>query len=239
MIRILKNTTAFIMVFVMSAMSTFASVKAEETPNVMAEIESDATVELKNIISVEDFQNMKNETIKARTTNESAYVVGHSSFIPYAQSEFTQQNGCGPTAIANILSYFQGARGVSLFSGDIITQNIYNQICTDVQWSSSGTSMVNAANGLTTFCNRAGKTCVIDDYWLDLWSDVTRDVTANKPILLNDVTQRHLMVIFGYEIIDNVKYLYVCTGISSSSTPLFGYLEWGTDTINMRSVNIY
>ena len=194
---------------------------------------------IEGLISVEEFQAMKLKSISTRSTNSSSYILGYNNFIPYAQSEFTQTNGCGPTAVANILSFYQGARGVSLFSGDSITQSIYDQICSDVNWSSSGSNMYNVSNGLQTFCNRAGKTCSINTYWLNLWSDVTRDIDAGLPILVNNVTQRHIMVILGYAIENDQKYLYVCSGLIGDGQLLFGYFPWGTNDLNMRSVYIY
>ena len=194
---------------------------------------------IEGLISVEEFQSMKLKSKSSRSAGTSGYVWGHNRFTPYYQTEFTQVNGCGPTAVANILSFYQEARGVSLYNGECIDQNIYNQICADVNWSSSGTNMVNVSNGIQTFFNRAGKTCLIDSYLLNLWSDVTRDVNAGLPILVNNVTQRHFLVIFGYDNIDGQNYLYVCTGLNGNGQQLFGYLPWGRDTLRMRSVNIY
>lgn len=54
--------------------------------------------------------------------------------------------------------------------------------------------------------------------------------------ICNDVTQSHFMVILEYAIVDNEKYIYVCTGLIN---PVFSYLKWGTDTLRMRSVNIF
>lgn len=189
-----------------------------------------------NIISEEELLKRANQDLSRSTNDTYIYVTGYNNFVPYSQTEFWQTNGCGPTAVANILSYFQMARSVRLFDGDYITQNIYNQICSDVSWTTSGTSMADTSNGLKIFCNRAGKTCDINTYLLNLWSDVTRDINANKPILCNDVDQRHTMVILGYAVVNNENYLYVCTG---TDNPLTGFLKWGTNNLRMRSVNIY
>lgn len=190
-------------------------------------------------ISVEDFENMVWQNASARVADEAVYVSKYREFIPYAQTDFSQERGCGPTAVANLLSYFQGTRNVRLFDGDIITQSIYNQICTDVKWNTTGSNMINVSNGLKTFCKRAGKTCDIDTYLLNLWSDVTRDIKANKPILLNAKDADHFMVVFGYRVYNGEQYLYVCTGLEDAQTSMFGYFKWGQDSIHMRSVNIY
>ena len=230
--KIMRKTLAVIIAIttVVSAFSVSASAVADTSINevVDAIMVSNEDTYLEGLISVEDFQAMKQESNSdlARSVNSTVFVSGYNSYVPYAQSEFTQTNGCGPTAAANILSFYQGARGVSLFNGDYITQSIYNQICSDVGWTTSGTNMVNLSNGLQTFCSRAGKTCSIDTYLLNLWSDVTRDVNAGLPILVNDVTQSHFMVIFGYDTIGNNKYIYVCTGLTGNGQSLFGYFPW-------------
>lgn len=185
------------------------------------------------LISVEEMQKI---SINSQTANSDVYVniAGCYSFTPYVQSMFTQVNSCGPIAAANILSYYKEYRGVNLYNGDI-TQSLFNQICTDCKWSTNGTNMINVSNGLKTFCKRAGKTCNINTYMLNLWSDVTRDIGANKPLLL--AFDGHFYVVLGYAIINNVKYLFVLSGLDEG-TLIYGNLEWQSG-FRMRSVDIY
>ena len=97
-------------------------------------------------------------TITSLSTSYAAtinYVTGYNSFRLYYTSDYTQfQNGnnCGPTAVANVLAYYDTIRGVNLYSGEI-TQSVYNQICTDVKYTAqNGTSMLNLINRTKKFC---------------------------------------------------------------------------------------
>lgn len=155
----------------------------------------------------------------------------------YYATMFTQsQNGnnCGPTAAANVLSYFKGANGVNLYSGKI-TQSTYNQICTDCNYSpTSANSLLNTSNGIKAFANRAGYTCKINMYMLNLFSDVKRDIKRGYPVLAwaND----HAFVIVGYsEGGSGGNKVYVCTGWEN---PLFEWYELGNG-VPMCSINIY
>ena len=68
-------------------------------------------------------------------------------------------------------------------------------------------------------------------------TDMTLEFISPEELkICNDVTQSYFMVIFGYAIVDNEKYIYVCTDLIN---PVFSYLKWGTDTLRMRSVNIF
>lgn len=167
------------------------------------------------------------------------YVSNYKGFYTYKPSKFSYREAtCGPIVVANTLSYFQMCRGVRLFenTSDIITESIFNQICTDVNWDSGGTNALEVANGLTTFCNRAGKTCVLNKYALNLWSDVTRDIDANKPIIMG--YDGHFYLVLGYVVKNNVKYLRVCAG---TDNVMWAYVKFpGYDgQTSMRSVNIY
>lgn len=148
-------------------------------------------------------------------------------------SQFQYDNNCGPTLAANVLSYFKTVRGINLYSGDI-TQELYDIICTDVSYSvTSGTSLNNVANGIKIFAKRSGKTAIIDKYWLNTWSDVTRDINANKPVMLS--YNNHAWLILGYQESNGNKKLFVSTGWSNEP---YAYLTF-TSGMQMQSVNIY
>ena len=48
--------------------------------------------------------------------------------------------------------------------------------------------------GLKKYVSRYGKTCVTNRYWLNLWSDVTRDINDNKLILFSVKNEDHVYV---------------------------------------------
>lgn len=189
--------------------------------------------EINNFINIEEMKKISENSL---TMNSDTYVniQGCHSFTPYVQSMFSQENSCGPVAAANILSYYHDYKGINLYNGDI-TQSIFNQICTDCKWSPNGTNMVNVSDGIKTFCTRAGKTCNIDTYMLNLWTDVTRDIGRNKPILL--AYDGHFYMVLGYAIVNNEKYLYVLTGLDGD-TPIYANLKWSSG-FRMRSIEIY
>lgn len=196
-----------------------------------------------NTFSIDGNNNFNVDTIPV--TNElSTKAVSSSGFVTnfvnwewYYTSDFTQYqygNNCGPTMIANILSYFDTGRNVDLYSGTI-TQSLYNQICTDCSYTGAqGISLDTAANAIKTFVQRAGKTANINEYWLNLWSDVTRDIDADKPIIMS--YNNHAYIVLGYKIEDGVKYLYVFTNWDNSP---FQWIQYNQSGMDMQSVNIY
>lgn len=178
--------------------------------------------------------------LSVKSASSSGFVSGFSNFKVYYTSDFSQYQygtNCTPTLAANILSYFQTARGVQLNSGNI-TQELYNQICVDINYNTSqGSNLDNIANGLRTWATRYGKTAIIDKYWLNSWSDVTRDIGANKPIMLS--FSNHAYLVLGYKVENETQYLYTCTAWDTSP---FQWLEFSGGTfgdMKMQSVNIY
>lgn len=163
-------------------------------------------------------------------------VTGTGNEKRYYTSDFEQfkyGNNCGPTAASNILSYFKTVRNVNLYSGNI-TQSVYNTICKDCSYTGSeGISLNMAAQGIKQFTKRAGKTAVIDKYWLNTWGDITRDIDANKPALLG--WNEHMWVVLGYTEVDGERKLFVSTGWSNDP---HGFLPF-TSGMEMQSVNIY
>lgn len=206
------------------------SVKAENLVNTPEELE-----ELRNKgIDESPF------SLNLNSASSSGFVSGFSNFRVYYTSNFYQYNyntNCTPTLAANVLSYFQTARGVQLNAGNI-TQELYDQICTDVNYNpATGSNLDSVADGLRTWASRYGKTAEIDEYWLNSWSDVTRDIDANKPIMLE--FERHAYLILGYKVENGTQYIYACTGWDTSP---FQWLEFSGGVLGdmkMQSVNIY
>lgn len=52
--------------------------------------------------------------------------------------------------------------------------------------------------GLKKYVSRFGRTCKTNMYWLNLWSDVTRDIDANKLILFDVPKDKHVYIGVGY-----------------------------------------
>ncbi|MDD2377200.1 MAG: C39 family peptidase [Clostridia bacterium] len=201
--------------------------------------EEDEALKQKGIpANLSDITNNKSITINEVTS--SAFVSSYGTSRKYYTTDFWQiqyNNNCTPTLAANILSYFQSPRGVSLNAGNI-TQSLYNQICIDVGYTtSSGSNLNGVANGLKTWANRYGKTAVVDKYWLNNWSDVTRDINANKPVMLG--YEKHAYLIFGYKVENNVQYLFVFTGWNDVPYQWLKFEGGLGGKMEMQSVNIY
>ncbi|MDO4283097.1 MAG: C39 family peptidase [Clostridia bacterium] len=170
------------------------------------------------------------------------YLSGFENALYYNATMFTQSQGgnnCGPTAAANVLSYYKGAKGLNLYSGNI-TQSLYDQICSDCGYSSSGagSSYTSVANGIKSFANRAGYSCNVDKYLLNLFSDIKRDINRGYPIIM--INNDHMYVILGYsEGGSNGNCIYVCTGWESN---MFQWIKYDPTTpysVTLGAVNIY
>lgn len=178
--------------------------------------------------------------ITTRAVTASNFVSGYGTSRKYYTADFWQiqfDNNCTPTLAANVLSYFQGSRGVQLNAGNI-TQSLYDQICVDIGYDiSRGSNLDGVAKGLKTWASRYGKTAVIDEYWLNNWSDVTRDIDANKPVMLG--YSGHAYLIFGYKVENNIQYLYVFTGWNNVPYQWLPFEGGAFGKMQMQSVNIY
>lgn len=162
------------------------------------------------------------------------FVIEYDTFEKYYDSQFLQskeKNNCTPTIVANVLSYYNTARGGDIYS-ETITQKLYDQICLDINYSAlKGGNLNNIASGLNKFCERIGKTCIIFKYWLDSWLDITRNIDENKLIILGH--NRHAYLIIGYRIIKDKKQVYTFTGWEELP------YKWLDYNHNMKFISVY
>lgn len=168
------------------------------------------------------------------------YLPNFDKALYYYSTMFTQSqnwNNCGPTAAANVLSYYKCAKGLNLYSGNI-TQSIYNQICSDCNYvNSGGTSIANISNGIKKFAKRAGYSCDFDGYLLAHFSDIKRDINRGYPILMS--ANQHMYVIVGYsEGGANGNLVYVINGWENNMT---GWISYNPSpySVTLGSINIY
>lgn len=168
-------------------------------------------------------------------------IPNYTSTKVYLTTDYLQSingNTCGVTAATNILSYYKNARGLNLYSEDI-SQNIFDNICEDCNYlqNSGGPGYNKVSKGIKKFVNRAGFTCVVNTYWLRLFSDVKRDIDKGYPILMT--FNNHAYVIVGYS--EGGSYgnmIYVITGWPIET---FQWLQVG-DTLSVNyigSINIH
>lgn len=81
--------------------------------------------------------------------------------------------------------------------------------------------------------SRTGHTCETNLYWLNLWSDVTRDIDANKLIVFSSKSQPHVYIGVGYS--EERKAIYA---ITNWDEVLMGWVPL-SDAKTMYSINIY
>ena len=194
-------------------------------------------------IYASEINNANNSNVIERAVTESHNVIGYNTFLVYFTDDFGSgySQNCGPTLAANALSYYKSRGCSNLFSENMMSASTYSQICRDVNFrNGDGTRFHDVANGIKKYANRAGYNCTVDIYMLNLWSDVTRDINANKVVLLNyygneEATTRHGYLVTGYRINNGVKQLRVETGLSDNPG---GYIDFNSN-MKMICVNIY
>ncbi len=78
-------------------------------------------------------------------------------------------------------------------------------------------------DALEEYVNERNFNISIDDYWKDQWSDFTRDINNDQPVLVsiqgNNSSQEwvaHAVVALGYVETDGDKYLRVADGLTTS-----------------------
>lgn len=168
------------------------------------------------------------------------FIPNYTSMKVYLTTDYLQStngNTCGATAATNILSYYKNARGLNLYADDM-SQSIFNQICIDCKYSQNGggPGYNKVSKGIKKFASRAGFTCVVNTYWLRLFSDVKRDINKGYPILMT--YNNHAYVIVGYS--EGGPYGNLIYTISAWPNQTFTWIDY--KIINdgfMGSINIY
>lgn len=193
--------------------------------------------------NVVTFEEINAKSVASPTAiSELVWLSGYDNFSWLASndfSQFTQGSGdanCVPTAIANVFSYFN-ANGVPMFSGDF-TQGMYDNLCNLLKFDpNNGTYWKNQKPAIVSFASQYGRTAKVDNYWLNLWSDITRDIKANKPIILSvhSGNTGHVTMIVGYYVQDGVKKVICLSGYNSEY--LIEYV-YNSSTFTMQSVAI-
>lgn len=174
------------------------------------------------------------DNVESRATN--GYLAGYSSFTTYVDLDFTQGGSysgssttCVPISCANILSYFKYRGYSNLFSGSTISQSVFNQICTDVGWTSSNASTLgNAVSGLSTFASRKGYTITAYAVLTSGWNNLTNYITNNVPLIASETgaaagKKGHAYTILGYRVNNGVREIYTQTGLDLLP---YAWVEW-------------
>ncbi len=203
------------------------------TPNAYATMETnDNNIICNNETVINDYLVSSSPVISSQN-----FLLKYIGFKVYYTSDFSQfqyGNNCGPTLVANILSYYKNFGYSRLYSGDI-TQSMYNNIASIIGYTpEKGTHFGNVYKGVKAYAENAGYKFKHDVYLFDTWSDVTRDIKLGYPVIANDGEHGYFVV--GYRIIDGVKQLFTCTGWD---TPDYAWLNFDVAGFQMESVYIY
>lgn len=164
------------------------------------------------------------------TTFSYKTITGGSSGVGEVMGDLAPNEGnCGPTAATNIIKLYANYKlnGNSrsfpiLLSNDSIDYT-YRRLATLCNYvSGTGTVPSDIVSGLSDYCSERGRTYSADKYSYNYWSDFTRDVGKNVPILLATYAANgdgHAQVIVGYrEYSNGNKYLMSYTGWTSYAT---------------------
>lgn len=115
---------------------------------------------------------------------ETKIISGAENFTPSTMGQLQVNSGAGncvPTCATNIAVFFDECRSGNSTLIPGTRQAAYNAIVNEIGAEHS-IYHKDGLKGLKDYCAGRGYLLSYDDYWLDLWSDFTRDVNNNKPI---------------------------------------------------------
>lgn len=174
---------------------------------------------------------------------EFKWIAGFDNFKYLSSNQFQEfyqgigSRNCFPTAIANAFSYFN-ANGVKMYDGEF-TQEMYTKLYNLLSFDpNNGVAWENHTSAIKEFAKLYNKNATIDNYWLNLWSDVTRDIGRNRPILLSTPEEGiwcHRSLVLGYYVKGDTNILVCLPGY-----PMPVYYEYVYhSSYKMAAVNIY
>ncbi len=156
-------------------------------------------------------------TLKSRAnlSNNSS-----GSFTFYSQNDITSGGrtyACSVTALCNMMKYLRDYRGFTKISSSLST--LYSKLWSLAGTSSSGsTSNGSEAPAAKSYLQDLGYSASYGKYLFDWYSDFTRDINANKPILMSYGADfggsegGHCVFVVGYVETSDYQYLRVADG---------------------------
>lgn len=179
------------------------------------------------------FLNSDSSTVAGGMTDQPTGGINHrSNRLPGItmshyrnMSEFKSGNVCAPTAATNLMIYYRRAKNkTNILVGDSEIQTFnrfFNLMGTSV---TEGTPDSNRVPAYNSYIKERGysSSAKVDEYWLNLWSDFTRDIDAGIPIhtSLKADNGGHAVVTVGWYIVrygaKDFKYLQVINGWQKS-----------------------
>ncbi len=158
------------------------------------------------------------------TVEESNFAQGSSGLTFYRGADFDSSGvNCVPTALTNMVVYYETLSNINGLLYNNPTQT-YARICALANFTGTqGLSNDEMCNVLEEYVSERDFNISIDDYRYDWWSDFTRDINRDRPVLVSiqgagddGYWTAHAVAAFGYVETDNAKYLKVADGNYSS-----------------------
>lgn len=161
-------------------------------------------------------------TSRANLSNNSAYAMEF-----YSQNDITSGGrtyACSVTALCNMMKYLRDYRDFTKISSSLST--LYSKLWTLAGTSSSGSTSNGAeAPAAQSYLKSLGYSASYDTYLYDYYSDFTRDINANKPILMSygadfgGTEGGHCVFVVGY--VDTTTYDYLRVADGWNRTPRY------------------
>jgi len=177
--------------------------------------------------------------VPSGTIQSQGNLTGATTFTPvlmkdmpayndYTKTAGSQNEGnCGPTALTNVIKYYHEKRGKTglLRYGDLRIYTYGRLSFLSGYHPDIGMNTSVVISTLTTYASEQGFTCSGGAYWLNLWSDFTRDINADKAIVLfvkgkidDKDSNGHFVVVLGYrQHTNNAQFLRVADGWYASN----------------------
>ena len=180
--------------------------------------------------------------INATNITDQGYINNWNNFHKYYTDDFNEvvyENNCGPTQVANLLSYYKSVGYIYAFPGNTITQSYYtNTICNAVNYRTDTIiDLDDAADGFEEiFESGASYYSVSISKNLSLsWNNFKALINSNKPLML--AAYNHLYLVVGYQVRDGRNF-YVCYGAFSDTNKEYAIIEFSTYATNRRVITI-
>lgn len=158
-------------------------------------------------------------------TVKKTYCIEGSSELSFYRGIDFENSGvnCAPTALTNLVFYYDSLPEINglIYNNPLWT---YSRICSLAGFDGTrGLYNDEMIDALEEYVNERNFNISIDDYWKDWWSDFTRDINNDQPVLVsiqgNNSSQEwvaHAVVALGYVETDGDKYLRVADGLTTS-----------------------
>lgn len=157
-----------------------------------------------------------------------------------------KEGNCAPTALTTLMKYWDECRSKKDLLIKDSTDDTYVRLAELAEYDpKSGTKTTKAVQAIKKYAKERGYSATVDDYWMNYWSDFTRDLQKGKTVYL-DIQGKdwdgkivgHAAVAFGYRETTDGRYLKVANGWSESSDTYIRFKANGLTAFDGYAVTI-